>query len=117
MLRRSDDHVLRLRGNAVLLLRFLRDRLAQLTDPGSGGVFRVAVVEGLLRGFDDVRGRREVRLADGQGEDLLPLALGFRDEIADADRGRRLDRKDALRETGHGSREDGRIAHQAGDDS
>src|SRR2546428_65428 len=49
------------------------------------------------------------RLADGQREDLLPLALGFRDEVADADRGRGLDGEDALRETGHGTRERGRI--------
>src|SRR5438094_9091300 len=102
MLRRRDDHVLRLRGNPVLLLRLFGDRLAQLADSGSGGVFRVAVVEGLLRRFDDVRGRREVRLADGQGEDLLPLTLRLRDEVADADRGRGLDGKDALRETGQG---------------
>jgi hypothetical protein len=37
------------------------------------------------------------------------LTLRFRDEIADADRGGGLDRTDTLRETGHGSREDGRI--------
>src|SRR3989442_5309565 len=109
VLRRRDDHVLGLRGNPILPLRLLRNRLAQLADSGGGRVLRVAVVERLLRRFDDVCGRREIRLADGQGENLLPLALGLCDEVADADRGGGLDREDALRDTGDGSREHGSI--------
>src|SRR5205823_12591218 len=99
----------RFRGNPIVLLGLLRDRLPQLANARSGRVLREAVIEGLLRRVDDVRRRREVGLSDREREDLLAAGLQVRDEVADADRRGWFNREDALRETGHGGREDGRI--------
>src|SRR5207249_3762588 len=96
------EDVFRFRGNPIVLLELLRDRLPQLANARSGRVLREAVIEGLLRRVDDVRRRREVGLSDREREDLLAAGLQVRDEVADADRRGWFDREDALRETGHG---------------
>src|SRR5437016_9910114 len=109
MLRRSDEHTLRFRGNAILFLQLLRDGLSELPDPGSGCVFREICVEGLLGGVDDVGRRREVRLPDRKGEDLLAARLHLRDHVSDMDRRRGLNRADTLREMDHAGEEYSRL--------
>src|SRR5207244_9442334 len=83
--------------------------LSELPDPGSRCVFREIRVEGLLRGIDDVGRRREVRLPDREGQDLLAACLHLRDEVSDVDGRRGLNRADTLREIDHADEEHGRL--------
>ena len=59
---------------AHLAVHPVRDRLAQLDDPGRRGVLRVAFLQRVLDRPRDVRKDGEVRLPHAEGNDLLALA-------------------------------------------
>ena len=77
----GDDDFVRPVGDAVVVLVARADRLAQLQDARRRGVVREVGVERRVRRRLDVLGRREVRLARAEVDDVDALtaqSVGFR---------------------------------------
>ena len=80
-------------ADPIMVLEVLGDQPAQLQDAAVGGVVGLPVVEAVDRRAGDGLRRREVRLADGETDDVLHLRQHVK-EAADA---RWRDAADALR--------------------
>ena len=70
-----DDDAGRRHGDVVTLMQVRRHRLAQRQDAVGRRVAVMAVLKGFDCGFDDVRGRLEVRLTNAERDDVAALGL------------------------------------------
>ena len=89
---RDDELRARVVAHAVALQQVLRDELAQLDHPAVGGVVRLPGLEAGDGGAGDRLRRREVRLADGEADDVLHLGQ----HVEEAANARRRHRADAV---------------------
>ncbi len=70
-----DDDLLGLIVQAVFLLQLLGDSFPQLNDARRGGIFGLARLQRLNRGFFDIIGRIEIRRPGSETDDIN--TLGF----------------------------------------
>jgi predicted PurR-regulated permease PerM len=80
----------------AVLGELLDDGLLQFGDAVRGRVGGVALVEGPFAGLDDVLGRREVRFADREVDDVDAVCFQLRCEVTDCERRAGFDPFDAV---------------------
>ena len=100
----GDDHLALLRGKAVLAGDLLRDRGRQRGYPGARGVMRLAAAEGVDAGVLDMLRGIEIRLPDGEADDIDALLRHPLCGVRDLDRRGRSDGRNLLREAPHPNR-------------
>ncbi len=100
----GDDNLVLLCSKAVLPGDLLRYRGRQGGYPGTRGVMRLAPVEGADAGIRDVAGGIEVRLADGEADDVEAFLCHPLCGVRYLDRRRRSDGRNLLREGPHSNR-------------
>ena len=98
----ADRDLRRRVGEVVLTRELVDDRRLQLRDAVDGGVLRLPVADRLDRGFFDVFGRVEVRLAGAEADHVPTGAFQLGGLLRHRDGGRRFDARERVGQEGHG---------------